>query len=418
MGVALLHDEAPAASDTTLPATTDAAVQTLTGAPCWDGAALTANYADSGRCEAFLPSPCVQNHAANLHRLANGDLMCVWFGGTQEGIPDVSIYASRLAAGETHWREAVKLSDDPTRSEQNPLLFTTPEGALWLVYTAQKSGHQNTSIVRRRISHDHGASWGPIETLFDREGTFVRQPLVVLDDGSWVCPIFLCRSVPGERWSGNDDVSAVMVSRDAGETWTMHEVPDSTGCVHMNVQKLADGSLLALYRSRWADNIYASRSTNGRDWSAPVQTTLPNNNASVQFVTLRNGHLALVYNHSDASNATGRRKSLYDDIEDSEEDPNAPLRDQSASSRGTAFWGAPRAPMSLAISTDNGATWRTRHLELGDGFCLTNDSKGQRNREYSYPSIIEAPDGSLDIAYTFFRQRIKYVNVRESWIQG
>ena len=417
MGVALSKTEA-LADRATASASVDTGFHAFAGAPRWDGAALAANYADSERTEAFLPSPCVQNHAANLHRLANGDLMCVWFGGTQEGIPDVSIYASRLAAGATQWSEAAKLSDDPTRSEQNPLLFTAPDGALWLLYTAQKSGHQNTSIVRRRISLDHGLSWGPIETVFDHEGTFVRQPLLVLEDGSWICPIFLCRSVAGERWSGNDDISAVMVSNDAGATWTLHEVPASTGCVHMNVQKLADGSLLALYRSRWADAIYASRSSNGRDWLAPEPTTLPNNNASVQFVVLRNGHLALVYNHSNASNATGRRKSLYDDIEDSEEDPNAPLRDQSASSRGTAFWGAPRAPMSLAVSTDNGATWRTRHLELGDGFCLTNDSKGQRNREYSYPSIIEAPDGSLDIAYTFFRQRIKYVNVPESWIRG
>ncbi|MBE7202311.1 MAG: glycosyl hydrolase, partial [Parafilimonas terrae] len=38
--------------------------------------------AGSGRMEAFIPSPCVQNHAANLMPLANGDLGCVWFGGT------------------------------------------------------------------------------------------------------------------------------------------------------------------------------------------------------------------------------------------------------------------------------------------------------------------------------------------------
>ena len=46
--------------------------------------------------DAFLPSPCVQNHAANIMPLRNGDLGCVWFGGTQEGMPDISIYFSRL----------------------------------------------------------------------------------------------------------------------------------------------------------------------------------------------------------------------------------------------------------------------------------------------------------------------------------
>ncbi|GCB05804.1 exo-alpha-sialidase [Ralstonia sp. SET104] len=377
---------------------------------------VRAAYTDAERREAFLPTPCVQNHAANLHALPNGDLLCVWFGGTQEGIPDVSIYLSRLAAGSTEWQPATKLSEDPTRSEQNPVLFTTPTGDLWLIYTAQLSGHQNTAIVRRRISTDNGHSWGPIETLFDQAGTFVRQPIVVLPDGAWACPVFLCRTQPGERWVGNDDVSAVMISEDQGRNWNRYDVPDSIGCVHMNVQTLADGSLLALYRSRWADHIYASRSQDGRTWSAPQPTTLPNNNSSIQFVALRNGHLALVYNESDASHSTGRRTSLYDDIEDAED--HGELRDQQASTRGTAFWGAPRAPLSLAISEDGGHTWRRRNIEIGDGYCMTNNSADQRNREYSYPSIVQGNDGALHIAFTYFRQRIKYVTVDESWVRG
>ncbi|MFP4593012.1 sialidase family protein [uncultured Ralstonia sp.] len=374
-------------------------------------------YTDAERREAFLPTPCVQNHAANLHVLPNGDLLCVWFGGTQEGIPDVSVYLSRLPAGGTEWQPALKLSEDPTRSEQNPVLFTTPAGALWLIYTAQLSGHQNTAIVRRRISTDGGHNWGPIETLFDQAGTFVRQPIVVLPDGAWACPVFLCRTQPGERWVGNDDISAIMLSADQGRTWTQHAVPDSVGCVHMNVQTLADGSLLALYRSRWADFVYASRSRDGRTWSAPQPTALPNNNSSIQFVALRNGHLALVYNDSDASHSTGRRTSLYDDIEDAED--HGELRDQSASTCGTAFWGAPRAPLSLAISEDGGQTWRRRrNLEIGDGYCMTNNSAEQRNREYSYPSIVQGVDGALHIAFTYFRQRIKYVTVDEAWVRG
>jgi predicted neuraminidase len=374
-------------------------------------------FADAGRKEAFLPTPCVQNHAANLHALDNGDLLCVWFGGTQEGIPDVSIYMSRLAAGSDAWTEPVKLSEDPTRSEQNPLLFTAPDGRLWVVYTAQLSGHQNTAIVRRRISDDGGKTWGAIDTLFDRAGTFVRQPIIALKNGEWLCPIFLCRTQSGERWVGNDDISAVMISSDQGVTWTQHEVPESVGCVHMNVHVLNDGSLLAMYRSRWADFVYASRSDDGRAWSAPQPTELPNNNSSIQFTVLQNGHLAIVYNESDASHSTERRASLYDDIEDSED--SGVLRDQPASSRGSAFWGAPRAPMSLAISEDGGRTWkRRRNLEIGDGYCMTNNSADQRNREYSYPSITQSKDGALHIAFTFFRQRIKYVTVDESWVRG
>ncbi|CAB4047783.1 hypothetical protein LMG9964_01417 [Paraburkholderia phenoliruptrix] len=369
---------------------------------------------DAARIDAYLPAATVQNHAANLLALANGDLLCAWFGGTQEGVPDISIYLSRLAQGSSTWSEPVRLSDDPTRSEQNPVLFAAPDGKLWLIYTAQLSGHQNTSIVRRRVSGDNGHTWGPIDTLFDLPGTFVRQPIVVARDGAWLCPVFLCRVAPGERWSGNDDVSAVMRSTDNGATWTAHDVPGSVGCVHMNIQPLPDGSLVALFRSRWADHIHMSRSADGIAWSEPEPLALPNNNSSIQFVTLANGHLALVFNNSSAAQSTGRRASLYDDIEDAED--SGTLATQAASARGTAFWGAPRAPMTLAVSMDGGRTWPVmRNLETGDGYCMTNNSTDKLNREFSYPSIVQSADGRLHIAYTYFRQRIKYVSVSEDW---
>src|SRR4051812_39048983 len=121
---------------------------------------------DPARLEAYLPSPCVQNHAAQITPLAGGDLGCVWFGGTQEGIPDISIYFSRLARGSDRWSFPEKLSDDPARSEQNPILFPAPDGSLWLMHTAQTGGNQDTALVRRRTSRDNGHSWGPAETMF------------------------------------------------------------------------------------------------------------------------------------------------------------------------------------------------------------------------------------------------------------
>lgn len=370
---------------------------------------------DDARVDAYLPAATVQNHAANLLALDNGDLLCAWFGGTQEGVPDISIYLSRLPQGSSTWTEPVRLSEDPTRSEQNPVLFAAPDGKLWLIYTAQLSGHQNTSIVRRRISTDNGHTWGPIDTLFDKPGTFVRQPIVVAPDGAWLCPVFLCRVKAGERWSGNDDISVVMRSTDNGTSWSEHDVPGSIGCVHMNIQVLHDGSLVALFRSRWADHIYLSRSADGRTWSEPQPLDLPNNNSSIQFVVLANGHLGLVFNHSSAAQSTQRRASLYDDIEDAED--SGTLVTQAASARGTAFWGAPRAPMTLAVSTDGGRTWPiARNLETGDGYCMTNNSTDKLNREFSYPSIVQSADGRLHIAYTYFRQRIKYVCVTEDWV--
>jgi predicted neuraminidase len=115
---------------------------------------------------AYLPAPTVQSHAANLLTLPDGRLGCVWFGGTQEGVPDISIWFSALEPGSSRWSAAEQLSDDSTRSEQNPILFTAPDsagqaGSLWLLYTAQKAGNQDTAEVRRRMSTDSGRTWGP-----------------------------------------------------------------------------------------------------------------------------------------------------------------------------------------------------------------------------------------------------------------
>jgi predicted neuraminidase len=384
-----------------------------------DAAVPTPRADDPSRLDAFIPSPCVQNHAANILPLADGDIGCVWFGGTQEGIPDISVYFSRLGPGTNRWSEPVRLSEDPERSEQNPILFNAPDGRLWLIWTAQLSGNQDTAIVRRRISADHGRSWGPIETLFDRvgdSGVFVRQPPVVLADRSLLIPLFYCVGTPGRKWLGDHDTSAVRISADGFATWTEHAVPGSTGCVHMNVETLGDGTLLALFRSRWADNIYESRSADqGRTWTVPAATALPNNNSSIQFTRLANDHLALVYNHSNVADATERRTGLYDDIGEADDAAAAP---EAAGGR-TAFWGVPRAPMSLAISEDGGRTWPFRRdLERGDGYCMTNNSREKINRELSYPSIKQGPDGALHIAFTYFRQAIKYVRVDEDWVRS
>ncbi|MGT2462574.1 hypothetical protein [Sinomonas atrocyanea] len=75
--------------------------------------------------------------------------------------------------------------------------------------------------------------------------------------------------------------------------------------------------------------------------------------------------------------------------------------------------------MTLAISEDSGRTWPIRrNLEVGDGYCLSNNSRDGLNREFSYPSVHQGPDGELNIAYTYFRQAIKYVSVSPEWAYG
>lgn len=379
---------------------------------------LQAHAEDPQRLVADLPSLCVQAHAANLMFLHDGTLACVWFGGSMEGRADIGVFMSRLAAGSAQWSAPVQLSNDPLRSEQNPILFPAPNGELWLLHTAQSAGHQDTAVVRCRISTDNGQTWGPTQDLADAPaGTFVRQPIHVQPDGSWLLGIFRCVPVPGMAWDGSLDDSAVLRSTDQGRSWQRMEVPDSLGCVHMNIVPASDGkTLLAFFRSRWADHVYRSRSHDGGlSWEAPQPTVLPNNNSSIQALRLHDGRLAMIFNASSALDATGRRDSLYDELDDHGTAPDSPVGAPALQRR--AFWGAPRAPLTLALSSDDGLTWPwQRHLETGDGYCMSNNSEQRLNREYSYPSIRQSADGALHLAYTVFRQHIRHARVMPDWV--
>ncbi len=42
---------------------------------------------------------------------------------------------------------------------------------------------------------------------------------------------------------------------------------------------------------------------------------------------------------------------------------------------------------------------------------MTNNSTDKRNRELSYPSVHQSPDGAIHVAFTYHRQAIKHVRL-------
>jgi predicted neuraminidase len=358
----------------------------------------------TGRVDAFLSSPMVQNHAANLHLLPDGRLACVWFGGTMEGMGDISVYMSTL--GPDGWSEAHRLSDDPTRSEQNPVLFTAPDGAVWLFHTSQPGGRQDECEIVARVSSDGGESFGPARRIGDFRGVFVRQPVRLGPEGEWLLPGFRCVTPVVGRWTGDVDSAVMLVSRDQGQSWSAVEVPDSLGAVHMNPVATRTGPMPAFFRDRYAQWVKRSLSTDGGlTWTAPQATDLPNNNSSVQATRLTDGRIAMVLNPVSAAQSDARRASLYDEIEGEAED-------HVVTEGPKAIWGVPRAPMVLAFSSDNGATFPERIvLDDGSGHALSNNSAAGVNRELSYPSILQDGDGRLHIAYTYHRRAIRYIRL-------
>lgn len=324
------------------------------------------------------------------------------------------IYLSRFRKEAGTWSDSQKISEDVNRSEQNPVLFLTPETKdLWLLFTAQPAGNQDKAVVRYRISKDEGQAWSQPEDLFKDEGLFIRQPIVVLKDGTWVLPAWYCRTPPGYRWIGNDDISVLKYTHDSGNTWHEKEVPNSIGCVHMNIRATRNG-YAALFRSRWADTVYVSTSPNCLDWSECKPTTLPNPNSGICFDVLSDGRWIVVYNDSNFQQGQAKREGLYDDIT-----PEDDKRQNQPKQTREVIWGVPRKQLTVGVSGDEGKHWKSKLLQQGDGFCMTNNSRTRENRELSYPSIwLNKEEGGdvVSVAFTFWRQRIKFCRFKVTWI--
>ncbi|MTH77866.1 sialidase family protein [Paracoccus aestuariivivens] len=370
------------------------------------------------RIEAFLPSPKIQNHAAFLHLLPDGALICAWFGGTLEGKSDISIHASILSHEADSWGPAQQLSDDPDHSEQNPVIFAAPDEGLWLFHTSQPSGNQDECRIRMvALTRDPldplRLSTGESRYLDDLpRGCFVRGQVTLRGDGAWLLPIFRCVSRPGQKWNGSHDVAAVGVSQDGGKSWTLNEVPASIGSVHMSPVAGKNGVVPAYYRRRQADAVHVSLSQDqGASWDAPRPTDLPNNNSSIAAIRMADGRIAVICNLASAQSSTDRRASLYDELGEDDDRPDA-----DPTGGCTPIWGVPRSPVAVCIS-DDGLHFPIRIvIEDGPGTCTSNDSTDGRNKEMSYPWLLEGPDGSLHIAYTYHRRAIKYVRLAPGWV--
>lgn len=345
-----------------------------------------------------IPSLFEHNHASNILPLSNGDLLCVWFGGSREGKSDISIQCSRKKTGNKVWDDPEILSGDPDRSEQNPILFEIEQGVIWLIYTAQIGIHQDTAVVRWRKSADYGKTWSEIEDLFDETGIFVRNPPIRLKNGDILLPAYYC--VKSETGFLGEDYSVMKRSADGGNTWTEINIEGSQGLVHMSLTEVEQGKLTGFFRSRKADHIYRTTSEDlGFHWSVPEPIEVPNNNSSIQCTKLSNGQLAMVFNDVNHEMAPSKEnRPPWFDKEDMDKVGSTPSENPSS------IWGVRRSPLVLALSDDRGRTWhRKKTIITKEGF--------EGEPEFSYPSIKQGEDGTIHITYSHLRQYICHVTL-------
>lgn len=317
-------------------------------------------------------------HASTIVALKNGELMAAWFGGTKEGAPDVAIWGSRRILGK--WTAPVELEREKGFPSWNPVLFHTNDGRLWLYYKVGPS--PSDWAAGRKYSYDEGKTWSKDERLPAGILGPIRAKPLVLDDGTIVSgssveahetwAAWVERSKDnGKTWT---KIGPITISRevDAAEPpapnppagapgWAADKGPRQyMGIIQPSVVSLGGKHLRLYARSRTlASKIAVADSFDGGlSWTPARFLDLPNNNSGIDAVTLKDGRIVMIFNNTTVG----------------------------------------RTPLSLAVSTDG------EHFRV---FATLEDAVGQ----YSYPALIQAPDGSLEMTYTWQRKTIKYVHL-------
>lgn len=296
--------------------------------------------------------PTPSCHASTIVEARRG-FLAAWFGGTDEGKPDVAIDLARREGDK--WSKPVQVIDGVQADGQrfpcwNPVLFRPKGGPILLFAKVGPSPSQWWGVLS--TSGDDGLTWSKPRRLPEGILGPIKNKPIALPDGTLLCP------------SSHEDEKLgwrIFIERtaDLGQTWEkVGPLNDGIeiGAIQPSILTHPGGKLQILCRTGQGKLAESWSTDLGKTWSPMALTNLPNPDAGTDALTLLDGRHLLVYN---------------------------PVAEG-------------RTPLVVALS-DDGKTWR-------DVLTL-EDQPG----EYSYPAVIQAADGLVHITYTWKRKRIRHV---------
>jgi predicted neuraminidase len=298
----------------------------------------------------FDKAPFAACHASTIVE-TRSELLAAWFGGKEEGSPDVGIWTSRRGA--KGWSEPVEVANGVQDSGErfpcwNPVLYQAPGGPLLLFYKVGPSPSRWWGMLV--TSTDAGRTWAKPRRLPDGILGPIKNKPVLLPDRTLLCG----SSTEHAGWRVHMERTA-----DLGRTWEQTNALNDGkefGAIQPTILLYPPDRIQILCRSRQGVITENWSYDGGKGWSPMRATSLPNPNAGIDAVMLRDGRALLVYNHT---------------------------------LRG-------RSPLNVAVSRD-GKEWRAA--------LVLEDQPG----EYSYPAVIQTSDGLVHVTYTWKRERIKHV---------
>ncbi len=382
--------------------------------------------------EPIFPLEHWHNHASCIVECPNGDLLVCWFNGSGERqADDVKVEGARLKRGSNKWSQRFTMADTPGYPDTNCAMFIDPQGRLWLMWPTILANEWHTALMKYKISDQYQSSGAPIWKSSEVLHVTPGQEFVDAVNGTlteWEKRQALSPEAPSESlqaysarirkmaadklsrrigwmtrahpfinnkrlivplYSDGFSFSLMAITDDWGKTWKTSTPLIGGGNIQPSIVRRKDGSLYTLMRDNGPapKRLHQSESRdNGETWSPVTDSKLPNPGSGSEIIALRNGHWALIYNDTE---------------------------------RG-------RHSLAVSISDNEGATWKwTRHLEL--------DLAGAEAGSYSYPSIIQARDGSLHASYSVHlnkaslekdsegrpkRKAIKHAHFNVEWVMA
>ena len=344
-------------------------------------------------------------HAASLIELTDGRLQAVWFAGSREGGPDVTIQSAVFVPATGQWRDERSIATRAgtekaalrgTRKLGNPIIGRHSDGRLWVFYVSVAIGGWAGSSINAMYSADEGATWSRPERLitspFFNLSTLVRTSPVLGADGTMLVPVY-------HQFIGK--FGEVLRIDRHGTLLDKQRLSWGRDMLQPVLLPYSASDALVLLRtggSDLPDRVSATRTVDaGRHWSPPTTIDLPNPDSALAGVVLRDGRMLVALN-------------------DSESD---------------------RDVLSIALSTDTGRTWRIikRLEDERAAIALTADPAKYAARagdnarrqmcvgrtrcgfEFSYPNLIETRSGDIHIVYTWNRAAIKHVAMNRAALE-
>ncbi|HEY3442690.1 MAG TPA: sialidase family protein [Paludibaculum sp.] len=366
--------------------------------------------------EDIFPLDTQHNHASSILRLPNGELFVCWYRGSGERTADdVVIMAARKPKGAKAWSAPFVLADQPGFPDTNPTLFLDKSQRLWLIWQTIIANQWESAITNYRISSDYRKpgvpKWERADVLlvkpaniaertrefaakydtgqrpdyfkrllerandkyFSRMGWMTRAHPLQLPSGRILMPLY----------SDGYSFSLVGISDDNGLTWHGSEPITGGGNIQPSLALRKDGTLTAFMRDNGPPpkRVHVSYSKdNGETWTPAEDTAIPNSGTGLEVLGLQDGRWLMINNDTESG----------------------------------------RHSLALTISDDEGKTWKwRRHLEL--------DRRTERPGSFHYPSIVQAPDGTIHASYSVFlnhvpegqpRKTIRHAHLNLAWVEA